>query len=138
MPRKRRQFTPLTEREKHALRVKCSLVDRSPEATEARQRALTDALFNGAGSLKRAWRLAYRSDHCPSLNSLMRSPAIRSLFRDGLSAGRRLPAALEDRVKLALNGPADPLAAEAERLQRILDRALAYPDDDVFDLDELL
>jgi len=135
---KKRKFPQLTERERHAISVKCSLVDRSPEATEARQRALTDALFNGAGSLKRAWRLAYGSLHCPSLMSLMRSPNIRSLFKEGLAAGRRLPADLENRVKLALDGPADPLAAETARLQRIIDRALAYPDADVYELEELL
>jgi hypothetical protein len=97
------------------IRISATLIERTPEAIDQRQRALVNALFAGCGSLNRAWHLSYGSRHSPSLKSLLRSEDFRGLFREGLDAGKRLPPALEDRIKRAVYPPADPFADDPPR-----------------------
>jgi hypothetical protein len=53
-------------------------------------------------SLNRAWKLAGYSNHHPSLDQMLRSPAIVALFASAIEQGRILPHDHADRIMAAI------------------------------------
>lgn len=92
---------------------RASTVDRSPEAQEARQHALVDALCNGTRcSLSRAYRIAQYGRHQPSLDARLLTKGIADRFRWHAEQGHPLPAKYKDRILAELG--IDPIELQAD------------------------
>ena len=79
----------LNKTAKKVVMSRASLVDRSPAATEARQRKFVDLITSGQRiSLNRARSFAYPGKHHPSIKSLLANKGIAALLTEAIWQGK--------------------------------------------------